>query len=143
MKTLFTIAFIVLLTGIIGCDSSDSDSFQPNGTTVLSGAVVCPDSVEARSEFHKGIQGQKAMDQIAQSEGSQYAKILAMVQANTAYNPDFAALDCSEIESGVPVYIESEDATGIATITGTSLDGTMVHGITYAREVKPYTSGQQ
>lgn len=58
------------------------------------------------------------------------------------YKTDFSSYGCSELESGVPVYIESEDATGIATITAKLPDETLLHGITYASEIQSDTSGQ-
>jgi hypothetical protein len=58
------------------------------------------------------------------------------------YKTDFSPYGCSELESGVPVYIESEDATGIATITAKLPDETLLHGITYASEIQSDASGQ-
>jgi hypothetical protein len=123
-----------LLAGIVACDSEPS--FHPNGTTILAGAIVCPDSVDARSEFHKGIQGAKIADQIVQSGDSKDNNLQALLEVNKTYKANFSPYGCSELEAGVPVYIESEDTTGIATITAKLPDDTLLHGITYAREIQ-------
>lgn len=129
-----------LLAGITACDSEPS--FHPNGTTISSGAIVCPDSADTRSEFHKGIQGEKASAQIAQSSNSQDKNLQALLEVSKTYKTDFSPYGCSELEAGVPVYIESEDATGIATITAKLPDDTLLHGITYASEIQSGASGQ-
>jgi hypothetical protein len=117
------------------CGGPGTDSsFHTNGTTISAGAIVCPDSVGARAEFHKGIQVAKTMHQIEQQSGDSKDKLQTLLKT---YKPtDFAPYGCSELESGVPVYIENEDATGIATITARLPDETLLHGITYAQEIQ-------
>jgi len=110
--------------------------------TILAGAVVCPDSSDTRSEFHKGIQGAKAADKISKSGNSQDQNLQALLEVNKTYKTDFSPYGCTEIESGVPVYIENEDATGIASITAKLPDETLLHGITYASEIQSNLSGQ-
>lgn len=124
-----------LIVIMAACGSPDSDSsFHPNGTTILAGAVVCPDSVGARSEFHKAIQGEDQIEQIKRQSGHiTDEQLLTILETHKA---DFSAYGCSELESGVPVYIENEDATGIATITAKLPDETLLHGITYAQEIQ-------
>jgi hypothetical protein len=128
-----------LLVGIAACDSGPS--FQPNGKTISAGAIVCPDSADTRSEFHKGIEFEKAVNQIAQSEGTQMDKLNRM-STILPTKADFSRFGCSELGAGAPIYIESEDATGIATITAKLPDETSLHGITYASEIKSDASGQ-
>ena len=60
----------------------------------------------------------------------------AALEIMKTYKTDFSPYGCSELESGVPVYIENKDATGIATITAKMPDETLLHGITYASEIQ-------
>lgn len=132
-----------LIAMMATCGSPDSDSsFHPNGRTILAGAIVCPDSVDTRSEFHKGIQGAKIADQIVQSGDSKDKYFQALLEVNKTYKTDFSSYGCTELEAGVTVYIESEDATGIATITAKLPDKTLLHGITYASEIQSDASGK-
>lgn len=141
MNVLLAIAALVALVWISGIFDPD-DSFHPNGKTISAGALVCPDSVATRSEFHKGIQGQKIMNQIARSGDSEAKNLHALLEATSIYKTDFSAFGCSELESGSPIYIENEDATGIAAITAKLPNTTLLHGITYASEIKSDSSGQ-
>ncbi len=137
-------AFCCGLTAMMAnCGSPGSDSsFHPNGKTILGGAIVCPDSVGARLEFHKGVQGEKIADQIVKSGDSKDKKFQALLEVNKAYKTDFSSYGCSELEAGVPVYIENEDATGIATIAAKLPDEILLRGITYASEIQSDASGE-
>ena len=64
------------------------------------------------------------------------------LEAMKTYKTDFSHYGCSELEAGVPVYIEGEDATGIAIITAKLPDEILLHGITYASEIQSDASGQ-
>lgn len=142
----------VLLAGTVACDSEPS--FHPNGKTILAGAVVCPDSLGARSEFHKSIQAAETLANMEQQIKQQYGDPSSYDQMTNAihglplvnfletHKPDFSPYGCSELESGIPIYIENEDATGIATITAKLPDDTLLHGITYASEVQSNASGK-
>ncbi len=129
---------VAILAGVIFWPRSDD--FHPNGITTGVGAIVCPDSVDARSEFHKGIQQDKQAHQIKQPQHNEDGSIsLAYTEALVAVfkdKPNFAPYGCSELEGEVPVYIESEDTTGIATISAELPNGTLLHGITYAQEIQ-------
>jgi hypothetical protein len=140
MKAMLGVAFVLVVVLIIMAvvvSPRPDSSFHPNGTTILSGAIVCPDSVGARSEFHKGVQGEKAMNRLVPSgDPAKDMKFLqAALEIMKIYKPDFSPYRCSELEAGVPVYIENEDATGIATIIAKLPDETLVHGITYVSEI--------
>jgi hypothetical protein len=140
IKAMLGVAFVLVVALVIMAavflPGGDDSSFRPNGKTILAGAVVCPDTVGARSEFHKGIEAEKALNEIAQSHDTKMDKLDHMAKVLSANKADFSPYGCSEIESGVPVYIESEDAIGIATITAKLPDETLLHGITYASEVQ-------
>jgi hypothetical protein len=140
---ILAVVAVVWVHGLLYNADTDT-SFHPNGTTILSGSIVCPDSVGARSEFRKGIQADKAMRQLVPhgDPTSDMEFLAASLEIMKTYKTDFSSYGCSELESGVPVYIESEDATGIATITAKLPDETLLHGITYASEIKSDTSGQ-
>jgi hypothetical protein len=60
----------------------------------------------------------------------------AALEIMKTYKPDFSRYRCSELDARVPIYIENEDATGIATITAKLPDETLLHGITYASEIQ-------
>jgi len=140
IKAMLGVAFVLVVALVIMAavflPRANDSSFHPNGKTILAGAVVCPDTVGARSEFHKGIEAEKALNEIAQSHDTKMDKLDRMAKVLSANKADFSPYGCSEIESGVPVYIESEDAIGIVTITAKLPDDTLLHGITYASEVQ-------
>jgi hypothetical protein len=67
------------------------------------------------------------------------------------YKTDFSPYGCSEFGADEPVFIESVDGGGIATIAvelkhalkgDVAVDDTLMHGITYASEIKSDRSGQ-
>jgi hypothetical protein len=139
---------VLIIMAVVVLPHHDDSSFHSNGKTILAGAVVCPDSVGARSEFHKGIQAAETSEKMEQQIKQQYGDpssydlmtnaihSLPLVNFWETHKTDFSPYGCSELESGVPVYIENEDATGIATITVKLRDETLLHGITYAQEIK-------
>jgi hypothetical protein len=133
MKAMLGIALGLVVALIIMAVVFSPPSFHPNGKTVLYGATVCPDSIGARSEFHKGIQFEEKVKGTKVYGDSRDEPLIAFFEAHKA---DFSPCGCSDLGSEVPVYIESEDATGIATITAKSPDGTLLHVITYASEIQ-------
>jgi hypothetical protein len=148
IKAMLGIAFVLVMAliimAVVFSPRTDDSSFHPNGKTILVGAVVCPDSTGARSEFHKGIQGEKEIKKLVPSGDP--IKDMAFQQAALrileTHKPDFSSYGCSQLESGVPVYIESEDVTGIAIITAKLPDESSLHGITYASEIQSDASGK-
>jgi hypothetical protein len=148
---ILAVVAVVWVHGLLS-DTDTDTSFHPNGTTILTGAIVCPDSVGARSEFHKGIQEDKAMRQLVPhgDPTSDLKFLAASLEIMKTYKTDFSPYGCSEFGAGEPVSIESEDA-GIATIAvelkhtlkgDSAVDDTLLHGITYASEVQSVAPGQ-
>jgi hypothetical protein len=125
-----------LIYSRLTASETPQSSFHPNGMTILVGAIVCPDSAHARSEFHEGIQGGQIAEQIVQSGNSEYEKVQALSEVQKTHWADFSSDGCSELEGEVPVYIQSEDVTGVATITAQLPDDTLLHGITYTSEIQ-------